>query len=139
MTMRQQTARMATAEAALRTGAAVVVAAALLLQVLVTPPLAMRMLSGLAQGAWSSVLCTSSDRARTDAPARAPQLPASPHHHDTCLLCQSHPASLGLIAVAVFALAAAGTWHRAAWTWRSGATPPLLFGAYRPRAPPAFG
>jgi hypothetical protein len=130
---------MATAGAALRVGAAVVVAAALLLQLLVTPPLAMRMLSGLAQGAWPSVLCTSDGPARTGAPAREPQLPGSPHHHDTCLLCQGQPVALGLIAVAVIALAAAGGWRRAEWTWRMVAAPPLLFGTYRPRAPPAFG
>jgi hypothetical protein len=138
-TMSQQTAGKATAGGALRAGVAAAAAAALLLQLLVMPPLAMRMLSGLARGAWSSVLCTSDGTARTGAPARDPQLPASPHHHDTCLLCQGYPAALGLVAVAVFALAAAGTWRRAAWMWRSAATPPLLFGAYRPRAPPAFG
>jgi len=138
-TMSQQTAGMATAGGALRTGVAAAVAVALLLQLLATPPLAMRMLSGLAQGAWSSVLCTSDGTERTSAPARDPQLPASPHHHDTCLLCQGHPVTLGLIAVAVIALAAGGTFRMAEWTWRSATTPPRLFGAYRPRAPPALG
>ncbi len=119
-----------------RHGACALAAVALLVQLLASPPLAMRMLSDMAGGGWLGVLCSSGRDVR---PVPAPQSPAVPHAHDHCLLCQMHPPPLALAAAAGLVPAAATLWRQPAPVGMMMVAPVRPFAPYSPRAPPAFG
>jgi hypothetical protein len=118
------------------TGAAV--AAALLLQLFVMPPLAMRMLSAMTAGGLPAALCASVSSARLPAPEQPSQPPALPRAHDLCPLCQSHSVPLSPIPVGIVIVALITSWRwvrRAALAMPAPAAP---FRLYSARAPPAL-
>jgi hypothetical protein len=136
--MPELAARVTVLGTAVRATAAFGAAAALLVQLFVMPPLAMRMLSSLTSGGWPVALCSRGPVERTDAPTHQPQLPAAPHDHDGCPLCQSHSVPLAIIAVGVVILGATTSWR---WLRRAMLVmpaPSAPFRLYSSRAPPAL-
>jgi len=135
--MPERAARVTLGGTEVRALAHVVVAAALLLQLLMMPPLAMRMLSGVTSSNWPATLCASSSSARTSVPLPYSPLPASSHDQDGCPLCQSHsvplaPLVAGMVIVVLITR----------WRWLHGTTVVILapstpFRLYSSRAPPA--
>jgi len=115
--------------AAMRFVTSFAVSVAVLLQLWLMPPLMLRMASGLAP----FTLC-SSDIASS--PSRPPGLPVSPHRHDICPLCQSHPAPLGLVLTVTVLIDPAQYWTPAPWSRLASLRPVAAFRLYSPRAPP---
>lgn len=124
------------AGAATRMAAGGVVGVALLLQLLLVPPLMLRMASSIAPSLWPMSLCAATN---TSGPTQFPEQPLPPHHHDMCPLCQSHPVPLGLVVAAVILICLIGRWVLAVWPRRCGHRPAVQFRPYSPRAPPVFG
>ncbi len=136
--MPELAARVTVLGTAVRAMTAFVAAAASLLQLFVMPPLAMRMLSSLTSGGWPVALCSRGPAERSSAPAHQPQLPASPHDHDGCPLCQCHSVPLAVIAVVIVILALTTGWR---WLRRAMLVIPVPsapFRLYSSRAPPAL-
>jgi Protein of unknown function (DUF2946) len=136
--MRERAARGVGTGSATRTTVAVLAAVALLLQLLVMPPLAMRMMGSHASTGRSVALCTSGSGEQASSPANQPRQPASTHDHNTCPLCQSHPVPLALLAVAIALLAATTRWRRLGQLTLALPAPAWPFRLYSSRAPPAL-
>jgi hypothetical protein len=136
--MPELAARVTVLGTAVRAMAAFVAAAALLLQLFVMPPLAMRMLSSLTSGGWSVVLCSGGPAERSSAPAHQPQLPASPHDHDGCPLRQCHSVPLAVIAVVILILAVTTSWRWLRPVMLIIPVPSAPFRLNSSRAPPAL-
>jgi hypothetical protein len=113
-----------------------VVTFALLWQLVLAPPLAMLMLASPSLPGWSVALCTAGSTDRPSLPAHAPGLPAAPHNHDSCPLCQCHAAPLGLINVTILLPAAATHWQPLQWASTATSAPEQQFRLYSSRAPP---
>ena len=116
--------------------AAFAVAVTLLLNLIVTPPLAMRMLSDQVSTGWPVALCANGSAGHPDAPTN--RLPGTSHDHGTCPLCQCHLIPFAIIAVAVSMSAAAlcSQQSRHVALAQQPLAPP--FRLYSPRAPPAL-
>jgi hypothetical protein len=88
---------------------ALVATVALLVQMLLAPPLAMRMLSGPA--AWPTALCTATPSDRSVDPVHHQSPPAFPHDHDDCPLCRSSSVALGLPVAVYLAPVVVANWR----------------------------
>ena len=113
--------------------AAFAVAVGLLLNLILAPPLAMRMLSEQASTGWPA-LCASGSAGHASAPTR--QLPGTPHDHSTCPLCQCHLIPMAVIAVVLSVFAVAMCGQRSVQVTLALAPPARPFWLYSPRAPP---
>jgi hypothetical protein len=133
---RRRATRALAASTAVRTTAACAAAVALLLQLILAPPLAMRMLVGRAFAAWPAAYCIGASAERPSAPADHPGSPASPRDHDSCPVCQSHAAPLGPVAIKLALRELNVSW----WQFQSlvAATPAWVrpIRLYSSRAPP---
>ncbi len=135
--MPELAARVTVFGTAVRAATAFVVASALLLQLVAMPPLAMRMLSGFNLGGWPVAFCSSGSAQPTSGPAHQPRLPASPHDHDGCPLCQNHSVPLAPIAVWMVTIAVIRSRR---WLHCGRLITPVAIAAFRlysARAPPA--
>jgi hypothetical protein len=126
------------ARGAVRPVAAFAVAAAMLLQLVLAAPLAMRMLPGTTSAAWPVVLCAMRAADGTSDHARMPSLPVSPHDHFGCPVCQGNAVPPGILAGAgqfLIPTSSERPWLRAAVPPPAPARPFRLYGS---RAPPTL-
>ena len=118
--------------------AALLAAVAILLQVVALPPLAMRMLSGLADAS-AVVLCTSHSAGPATGPFGSPadrqSVPGAGHDHAGCLVCQAHSLPVALVAASTAVHLVAVRWQADATEWLTTAPNPR-FRHYSSRAPP---
>lgn len=126
--MGERTARARAAGTALPL-AGVAAACLLLLQAVLAPPLAMRMLASAASE-WHVALCGGADRTGK---------PVTSHHHEACPLCQGHPASSGTLAAVTLASPAVITGSGAPSAGLGSVAPTRPFRLYRSRGPPFLG
>jgi hypothetical protein len=132
---RQRESWTAEASAAVRTIAAFVAATAMLLQLFLAAPLAMRMPPEAGSTAWPVVLCGMRSSGGAADPARTPVVP---HQHDDCPVCQSNSMPLGILAGAMLLFVVAATCRRYLWTAVVAPAPARPFRLYGSRAPPAL-
>jgi hypothetical protein len=136
--MMQRLARRSEQANLARAAAALVAAFAILMQLMLAPPLLLRM---AADAAWLAAIPTSHAGVAPGpvADAGEPGQPALPaHDHAHCVLCQSHLVPLLAVAVAL-PLIVAACWRLA--TQAAGAAMPRgrrRFESYASRAPPAL-
>ena len=120
---------------AIRTIAACLVAAALLVQQVFALPSAMRMMSGADAGGFLGALCAM----RSAAGETAPLPPAAPHSHFGCALCAGHAVAPAVLAGTPQLLVPVTNWQAWLRPVVCAPAPGRPFRLYGSRAPPAPG